>query len=111
MASDIGAQLRKGVVEFCILGILQREPAYGWKLAEQLIDRGMIASIGTLYPVLGRLREKGLVAISEQAAESDRPRKYYSLTPAGVRQLAEFSAQWQPFTSTVSDLVGTGTPA
>jgi PadR family transcriptional regulator PadR len=108
MATDIGAQLRKGVVEYCILGLLQREPAYGWKLSEELIGRGLIASIGTLYPVLGRLRAQGLVVLSEQVAESDRPRKYYALTPAGTRQLEEFRGQWQPFASTVSDLVGRG---
>jgi len=110
MATDIGAQLRKGVVEYCILGLLRGEPAYGWKLSEELVGRGLIASIGTLYPVLGRLRAQGLVVLSEQPAESDRPRKYYSLTPAGTRQLEEFRDQWQPFASTVSDLVGRGTP-
>jgi PadR family transcriptional regulator PadR len=108
MATDIGAQLRKGVVEFCILGLLQREATYGWKLSEELIARGLIASIGTLYPILGRLRAQGLVVLSDQAAESDRPRKYYGLTPAGERQLEEFRTQWAPFALTVSDLVGNG---
>ena len=106
MAADIGAQLRKGVVEFCILGLLHREPTYGWKLSEELVERGMIASIGTLYPVLGRLRAQGLVVLNDQVSDSGRPRKYYSLTAAGVTRLREFQDQWQPFTSTVSDLVG-----
>jgi PadR family transcriptional regulator PadR len=106
MATDIGSQLRKGVVEFCILGLLHREATYGWKLSEVLIERGLIASIGTLYPILGRLRSQGLVVLSEQVTESDRPRKYYRLTPAGELQLEEFTAQWEPFAATVSDLVG-----
>ena len=49
MTVDVGAQLRKGVVEYCILGLLATEPTYGWKLSEALVSRGLIASIGTLY--------------------------------------------------------------
>jgi len=109
MAIDIGAQLRKGIVEFCILALLRREATYGWKLSEELVERGLIASIGTLYPILGRLRAQGLVILSDQTSESGRPRKYYGLTPEGIRQLEEFTAQWAPFATTVSDLVGKGT--
>lgn len=109
MATDIGAQLRKGAVEFCILGLLEREATYGWKLSEQLVERGMIASIGTLYPILGRLRAQGLVALSDRVSDAGRPRKYYGLTPLGVLRLQEFRVQWAPFASTVSELVGKGT--
>jgi len=109
MTTEIGAQLRKGVVEFCILGLLEKESTYGWKLSEELIKRDLIASIGTLYPVLGRLRERGFLVLDEQGEESGRPRKYYSLTPAGEQRLQEFRDQWHPFTATVSDAIGTDT--
>jgi PadR family transcriptional regulator PadR len=110
MTTDAGAQLRKGVVEFCILGLLHREPAYGWKLSEQLVERGLIASIGTLYPILGRLRAQGLVVLNDRVSDAGRPRKYYSLTPAGTAQLDDFRAQWPAFASSVTELVGMGEP-
>ena len=107
-APDIGTQLRKGVVEFCVLGLLGREPMYGWQLSQQLTEHGMIASIGTLYPVLTRLRDKGLVTSYEQASDAGPVRRYYRLTPTGTGQLETFRRQWTPFTATVSDLVGEG---
>lgn len=110
MIPDIGAQLRKGVVEFCVLGFLDREPMYGWQLSERLTAHGMIASIGTLYPVLARLREKGLVTSFEEASASGPVRRYYRLTEAGQSQLATFRRQWGPFAATVADIVGEDTP-
>lgn len=108
MTADIGAQLRKGVVEYCVLGLLSREPMYGWQLSEALSGCGMIASIGTLYPVLSRLRAQGLVSTYDQASDSGPVRKYYRLTLAGTRQLDGFRMQWGPFVSTVVDLIGKG---
>src|SRR5690554_5454154 len=106
MTADVGAQLRKGVIESCVLGLLAREPMYGWQLSEPLIASGMIASIGTLYPVLSRLRSQGLVSSYDQASDAGPVRKYYRLTDAGTRQLSSFRQQWGPFTRTVQDLVG-----
>lgn len=106
MTADVGAQLRKGVVESCVLGLLSREPMYGWQLSEPLIATGMIASIGTLYPVLSRLRAQGLVSSYDQASDSGPVRKYYRLTVAGSQQLSNFRKQWGPFTRTVEELVG-----
>jgi PadR family transcriptional regulator PadR len=104
--TDIGAQLRKGVVEYCVLGLLDREPMYGWQLSETLSARGLIASIGTLYPMLARLRGQGLVTSYDQASEAGPSRKYYRLTDSGTRDLTAFRRQWAPFTETVSDLIG-----
>src|SRR5690606_21463881 len=70
MIADVGAQLRKGVVEYCVLGLLAQEPMYGWQLAEPLTKHGIIASIGTLYPMLARLRARGLVSTFDQASDS-----------------------------------------
>ena len=106
MTADVGAQLRKGVVESCILGLLAREPMYGWQLSETLIQHGMIASIGTLYPVLSRLRAQGLVSTFEESSAAGPVRKYYRLTESGERQLDDFRQQWGPFTRTVQQLVG-----
>ncbi len=105
MTPDVGAQLRKGVVEHCILGLLAQEPKYGWQLADTLSRAGVIAGIGTLYPVLTRLRERGLIVAFEQDSGVGPVRKYYRLTPAGERELANFREQWPMFVATVSDII------
>jgi PadR family transcriptional regulator PadR len=108
MTADIGAQMRKGVVEYCVLGLLGREPMYGWQLSDALTQSGLIASIGTLYPLLGRLRDNGWVSTFHQPSESGPVRKYYRLTDAGIEQLARFRAQWAPFARVVTGIVGEG---
>lgn len=99
-------QLRRGVVEACILGLLAREPMYGWQLAERLIAGGsLIASIGTLYPVLSRLRERGHLTSYEVASESGPPRRYYELTAAGTAALQGFREEWGSFTASVTQII------
>lgn len=105
MIVAVDAQLRKGVVESCILGLLSREPHYGWQLADELTTAGMIASIGTLYPVLTRLRERGLITAFDQPSGSGPVRKYYRLTADGTAELARFRANWPTFARTVQDLI------
>lgn len=104
MTSDVGAQLRKGVVEYCVLGLLQDSPAYGWHISQQLIEQGLIGSIGTLYPLLSRLREQGLIVAHADAADSARPRKYYAITSDGRDQLRQFRDQWLPFSAAVQNI-------
>lgn len=106
MTADVGAQLRKGVIEYCILGLLDREPMYGWQLSVHLVQAGLIASIGTLYPVLGRLRSQGLATAFDGPSDAGPVRKYYRLTPLGRDQLAAFRLQWGPFTASVQQLIG-----
>lgn len=105
MTVDVGAQMRKGVVEYCVLGLLAREPMYGWQLADALTGSGLIASIGTLYPLLARLRDNGWVTTFDQPSGAGPVRRYYRLTDAGVTQLSLFRTQWEPFARTVSSLV------
>lgn len=110
MTADVGAQMRKGVVEYCVLGLLAREPMYGWQLADALTGAGLIASIGTLYPLLGRLKDNGWVTTFDQPSDSGPVRKYYRLTGSGIDQLDRFRAQWTPFTRVVTGIVGEGRP-
>ncbi|QEV99707.1 PadR family transcriptional regulator [Microbacterium caowuchunii] len=106
MVVPVGAQLRKGVAEYCILGLLAREQMYGWQLSEALSKPGLIASIGTLYPILSRLRERGLIASFEQDTGSGPVRKYYRLTGQGESELERFREQWGPFVAAVTEIVG-----
>ncbi len=106
MVPVLGTQFRKGVAEFCILGLLSKEPMYGWELSTRLQADGLIASMGTLYPLLGRLRDRGSITSSIVPSKSGPSRKYYSLTPRGVAELDSFTRAWFPFVSTVSSVLG-----
>ena len=106
MTLDAGAQLRKGVAEFAVLALLRREPMYGWQLSQQLIERGgFIGSIGTLYPLLSRLRAKGWVSTYDEESASGPARRYYRLTPQGHSSLDDFTAQWGGFSASLSALL------
>ena len=106
MTLDAGANLRKGVAEFAVLALLRGEPMYGWQLSQQLIERGgFIASIGTLYPLLARLRAKGWVLTFDQASDAGPARRYYRLTDGGRAALADFHAQWTGFSDSVDALL------
>ena len=107
MTLDAGAQLRKGVAEYAVLALLRGEPMYGWQLSQQLIERGgFIASIGTLYPLLSRLRGKGWVTTYDEASASGPARRYYRLTPEGERALDDFTTQWGGFSAALTALLG-----
>lgn len=108
MISGIGTQLRKGVAEFCILGLLETAPMYGWELAARLQDMEIIASIGTLYPLLTRLRDRGSVTTVTVPSDSGPPRKYYSLTDVGRVELKRFRDQWRALIETVNNAIGNG---
>jgi len=106
MTLDAGANLRKGVAEFAVLALLRGEPMYGWQLSQQLIERGgFIASIGTLYPLLARLRAKDWVTTYDEASDAGPARRYYRLTDEGRAALADFRAQWSGFSASVDALL------
>lgn len=105
MTTPVGAQLRKGVVEYCVLGLLQQGPAYGWRISERLVELGLIGSIGTLYPLLNRLRERNLIVAHADESDSARPRKYYAISSEGLAQLGQFREQWQPFAAAVEAVI------
>ncbi|MDO5503831.1 MAG: PadR family transcriptional regulator [Actinomycetia bacterium] len=95
-------QLRKGVLDHCVLALLRDEPGYGLDLAARLGQHQVLfASEGTLYPLLSRLRRQGWVESSWQESPAGPPRRYYTLTDAGSAALARFTAAWQPFADDV----------
>lgn len=100
-------QLRKGVLEYCVLALLEREPSYGLDLAARLgSHRVLFASEGTLYPLLSRLRRQGWVDSSWRESTSGPPRRYYALTDEGRRALSTFLEAWGPFSEDVRQVVG-----
>jgi PadR family transcriptional regulator PadR len=104
-AEGIATGIRKGVLEFCVLALLEERERYGLELATELIDRELIASEGSLYPLLARMRDNDLVTTRSQPAGSGRPRRYYALTRAGREQLAAFADVWKRLGPQVDALV------
>lgn len=100
------AQLRRGVLEYCVLALLGREELYSLDLVRRLADSsGQVVSEGTLYPLLSRLRKQGLVSTSWRESASGPPRRYYALTTDGAGALADFSTDWQTFKASVDALL------
>ena len=101
-------QLRRGVLEFCVLSLLRDEEIYGFDLVRRLgeVD-GMVTSEGTIYPLLSRLRREGWVTTSWYESESGPPRRYYAITAAGSRALAGFTDDWRRFRTSVDTLLQT----
>jgi len=96
-------QLRKGVLEYCVLAQLVHEPSYGLKLSSDLVRYGtLFASEGSLYPLLARLRKQGWVETSWEESTSGPPRRYYSITDSGTQALVAFRPAWEPFTEEAS---------
>lgn len=101
----IATNLRKGVLEFGVLGLLAQQQMYGLQLAEELMRRELIAGEGSLYPLLARMREAGLIEPVTSSASSGRPRRYYAITGTGRTQLDAFAAIWADLAPTIDELL------
>lgn len=95
MAEDnVKAQMRKGILEYCILAILSREDSYAPKIISELKSAQMIVVEGTLYPILTRQKNAGLLTYRWEESPQGPPRKYYSLTDKGREALAALDDAW-----------------
>jgi PadR family transcriptional regulator PadR len=110
---DIGdwtSQLRRGVLELCLLRLLERAPSYGYEIVTALAARrSLAAGENTIYPLLRRLRSDGLLAAFSQASPAGPPRQYYRLTPAGRRRLEALTDEWQAMAAAVQAFLGENT--
>ncbi|WP_327234853.1 PadR family transcriptional regulator [Streptomyces sp. NBC_01317] len=103
------SQLRRGVLQFCVLALLRDREKYAFELVRELCDaHGLVTSEGTIYPLLSRLRKEELVSTSWRESGTGPPRRYYTLTSTGHQALADFAAEWAPFRSAVDQLLETG---
>lgn len=99
------AQLRRGVVEHCLLALLVEEERYGFELVRTMGKADLVASEGTVYPLLSRLARDGYVSTTWRESRSGPPRKYYAITARGREALRTFAAEWARFRSTVDHLI------
>jgi len=93
-ASNTQVQMRKGILEFCILHIISRGEVYASDMIEELTEAKLIVVEGTLYPLLNRLKTAALVSYKWVESESGPPRKYYSITAEGNEFLGKLNNTW-----------------
>jgi len=91
---NVKVQMRKGILEYCILAILSREDSYAPKIIAELKQAQMIVVEGTLYPILTRQKNAGLLTYRWEESPQGPPRKYYSLTDKGREYLAMLDVAW-----------------
>ena len=89
------AQMRKGVLEYCILAVLAKERKYATEILNHLKEAKMIVVEGTLYPLLARLRTAHLLEYEWEESVSGPPRKYYQITKEGLLFLKELAVDWK----------------
>ncbi len=99
------AQMRKGVLEFCILSILKDGEAYTSDILDSLKEVKMLVVEGTIYPLLTRLKNAGLLSYRWEESTGGPPRKYYELTETGRLFLKELNATWDDLQQAVNKVI------
>ncbi len=98
------AQMKKGVLELCILSILSKKDCYTSEIITELKNSKLIVVEGTLYPLLTRQKNAGLLSYRWEESTQGPPRKYYALTEAGKEFLNELSVSWNELVNAVTIL-------
>lgn len=98
------SQMRKGMLEYCIMLLLSKEACYTSDIIAKLKDADLLVVEGTLYPLLTRLKNDGLLSYEWAESTQGPPRKYYVLTPAGREALNHLDAAWSALENTVRNL-------
>jgi PadR family transcriptional regulator PadR len=105
LAESIQTQLRKGVLELCVLTLLSRADNYGYEIATRLMQEVGMGE-GTIYPLMRRMQDDGLVSTYLVEAPGGPPRKYYRMTETGRATLKAQRAEWKGFIASVEKMLG-----
>ena len=95
MISNLKSQMRKGLLEYCILSIISRDEAYASDILDTLKEAQLVVVEGTVYPLLTRMKNEGLLSYRWQESTGGPPRKYYALTDEGRELLSQLDSEWQ----------------
>jgi PadR family transcriptional regulator, regulatory protein PadR len=96
------AQMRKGILEYCILSVLSRNSCYASDIIKELKEARVIVVEGTLYPLLTRQKNAGLLSYRWEESQQGPPRKYYELTEEGRIYLDDLNKSWQELVESVN---------
>lgn len=103
-AEKVKSQMRKGMLEFCVLLLISQGEVYASEIIGKLKEAQMIVVEGTLYPLLSRLKKDGLLTYRWEESPSGPPRKYYSTTELGIRFLQILKEEWNDIEITINHL-------
>jgi PadR family transcriptional regulator, regulatory protein PadR len=98
------AQMRKGILEYCILSVLSRNSCYASDIIKELKEAEVIVVEGTLYPLLTRQKNAGLLSYRWEESQQGPPRKYYELTEAGRTYLRDLDKSWKELVDSVNQI-------
>lgn len=104
--NNVKSQMRKGMLEYCIMLLLHKESAYASDIILKLKEARLIVVEGTLYPLLTRLKNDDLLSYEWVESTQGPPRKYYRLTEKGEMFLTELETAWKELSDTVNHLTG-----
>ena len=104
MLENIKSQMRKGILEYCILTIISRKEAYTSDILEALRQADLLVVEGTLYPLLSRLKNNGLLSYRWQESTDGPPRKYFTLTDEGKELLAALNQEWGTISQAITKI-------
>ena len=99
-------QMRKGVLEYCILALISRQEVYASDIITHLKDAQLIVVEGTLYPLLTRLKNDNLLSYRWEESKSGPPRKYYNITQEGMNFLSELNEAWLELVDSINRISG-----
>lgn len=102
MINNIKSQMRKGLLEYCILSIISRNEAYASDILDTLKQANLLVVEGTLYPLLTRMKNEELLTYRWQESTSGPPRKYYALTEQGQELLTQLHDEWKSIQKAVA---------
>lgn len=105
MSEAVQVQLKRGVLELCVLALLSRGDAYAYEIASRLA-KGIDMGEGTIYPLMRRMQSDGLVDTYLVESPAGPPRKYYKLTAAGEASFTAQKAEWTAFSRAVDAILG-----
>ena len=105
MVEAVQVQLKKGVLELCVLALLSQADAYAYDIASRLA-KGIDMGEGTIYPLMRRMQADGLVDTYLVESSAGPPRKYYRLTTAGQSSFTAQKAEWTAFSAAVDEILG-----
>ncbi len=101
---NVRSQMRKGMLEYCILSILDKQEAYASSIIDALKEAGLIVVEGTLYPLLIRLKNQGSLTYRWEESPQGPPRKYYGISEDGRALLSVMDASWSDLVETIKTL-------
>ncbi|WP_234122738.1 PadR family transcriptional regulator [Clostridium hydrogenum] len=100
----MNTQLKKGILELCVLAVLDKKDCYGYELVNE-ISKDIEISDGTIYPILRRLNKEGYFTTYLQESTEGPPRKYYKLTDLGKETREKLTQEWETFVERVNNIL------